>query len=170
MKACYDNVIASGKVRRDIRPPDEMAAVESLDAISQQGRLIIVTSRQSWREQEGTRDPVTRTKLAQARHGLPVLANDHVVLECRNQGDVYGGFIAHALVSDIVDEQLLAALLGAGLEHDDAHHLMYAVHNGCDFFVSLDPHFVGRKLSLEPICRGLRIVKPSELVAVVAAS
>jgi predicted nucleic acid-binding protein len=80
-----------------------------------------------------------------------------------------GGFIANVGVSDVVDEPLFEQLKNAGLasgkpsrRDSDALHLMYAVHHHCDWFVTLDSDFT---TELEPLCRGLRIVRPSELVA-----
>ncbi len=42
--------------------------------------------------------------------------------------------------------------------------------NGCDRLVTTDPHFLHRRSALEASCRGLRIVKPSELAAELAAT
>ena len=57
-------------------------------------------------------------------------------------------------------------LKGLGLDDDsDAKHLMYAVTNGCDRFVTLDPHFFSRIAALEARCPSIRIVRPSELAA-----
>jgi hypothetical protein len=47
---------------------------------------------------------------------------------------------------------------------------MYAVHNRCDRFVTTDPHFLDRRATLEGSCRGLRIVRPSELSNELAAT
>ena len=78
--------------------------------------------------------------------------------------DYLGGFITNPLVTDIVDDALFAALNAQGLRDAAARHLMYAVCNACDRFVTLDPDFLDRRDALEAQCRGLRIVKPSELV------
>jgi hypothetical protein len=40
--------------------------------------------------------------------------------------DPYWGCICSPLVTDIVDEPLMSNLIAAGLEIDDAKHLMYA--------------------------------------------
>jgi hypothetical protein len=39
----------------------------------------------------------------------------------------------------MADEALLAAFKKAGLKDADARHLMYAVHSGCNRFVTTDP-------------------------------
>jgi predicted nucleic acid-binding protein len=77
------------------------------------------------------------------------------------------------LVGDVVDRPLYEEILAAGLKKDrgrserqsDALHLMYAVHDQCEWFVTLDPDFHDIRAKLEPLCRGLRIVTPGELEA-----
>jgi predicted nucleic acid-binding protein len=70
------------------------------------------------------------------------------------------------MVSDIVDEALFADLKAMGLPNDsDARHLMYAVENKCDRFVTLDPDFLDRRDALHVRCPTIRIVRPSELAA-----
>jgi hypothetical protein len=73
-------------------------------------------------------------------------------------------------VTEVVDDPLLAAFTTAGLKDAaDARHLMYAVHNKCNRFVTTDPHFLTRRAKLTPLTRGLLIKKPSELAAEMAA-
>src|SRR6516162_2627363 len=42
------------------------------------------------------------------------------------------------MVTEVVDERLFSDLNKAGLLDGDARHLMYAIHNKCDRFVTLD--------------------------------
>ena len=42
---------------------------------------------------------------------------------------------------------------------------MYAVHNGCDRFVTTDPDFLDRRLELEALGKGILTRRPSELAA-----
>jgi hypothetical protein len=47
---------------------------------------------------------------------------------------------------------------------------MYAVHNECDRFVTLDwKDLFPLRATIEPLCRGMKIVVPSELVAKLSA-
>jgi hypothetical protein len=163
MRIYLDNVIASGRIRGDLEPP-EMAAVRQLDQQAANGKLEVLTARESWREQERTKDPAVRNALGQSRGDVPVVQDDHRVLGFSTLTAQYGGFIANPLVSDIVDETLFTELKKSGLKDADARHLMYAVCNQCDRFVTLDPDFIDRRDDLETLSRGLRIVKPSELV------
>ncbi len=165
MKAYLDNVIASGKVLSDLQPADEMAAVRTIEQLASQGALHVCTSRESWREQSRTRDRAKRETLEQARSGIPVVEKDHEVLGFSLQQDQYGGFIESPLVTDLIDNGLFNDLRIQNLDASDARHLMYAACNGCDRFVTLDPDFLTRRVGLEARCNGIRIVKPSELVA-----
>jgi predicted nucleic acid-binding protein len=101
-----------------------------------------------------------------------MITDDHRVRSIDHLQDPLGGFIANVEVSDVVDRPLYDALLAAGLKNkhnkkrqreSDALHLMYAVHDKCAWFVTLDPHFLDIRPTLAPLCRGLKIVKPSEL-------
>ena len=68
-------------------------------------------------------------------------------------------------MTDIVDEQLYDDLLAAGLEPDDAKHLMYAVHNGYQRFLTLDKKILNRRDDLEKRCPSIRIQQPSKLTS-----
>jgi predicted nucleic acid-binding protein len=164
MKVYLDNVIVSGLTRSDLQPL-EMGAVGCLCQEAAKGMLTILTSRESWREQERTNDPAVRKVLKDSRGDIRVIQDDHRVLGFSNQSDQYGGFIAYPLISDIVDEALFADLKKGGLKDPDARHLMYVICDHCDIFATLDPDFIGRRKDLESMCRGLRILKPSELWA-----
>ena len=142
-----------------------MEALRRLVAIANSGTdLQVLTSRESWREQERARDPTVRALLEQSRPAVPLVREDHLRVGFHYQ-ESERGFIGYFALTEVVDEGLLDALKGAGLKPPDARHLMYAVHNGCDWFTTLDPDFFDRRNKLEAMCRGLRIVNPSELLA-----
>ncbi len=162
MKVYWDNVIASGAARGDL-PPQEMAVLARLSQDPCRGRVEVVTSRESWREQERASDESVRATLEQARSDVPLVERDHEVRGFSELQDQLGGFVTIPLVTDIVDEQLFAALQAQRLKAADARHLMYAVSNGCERFVTMDPDFINVRASLEPLCRGLRIVTLAEL-------
>ena len=160
MKVYLDNVIVSGKVRADLEP-NEMTAVEELYRLAERHCLEKVTSRETWREQDRTPDLDIRSALQDSRGDVAVVQDDHRLLGYSYLQDQYGGFIANPLVTDIVDEPLLEMLINAGLKNADPWHLMYAT----DRFVTLDRGFLDRRVLLEGYCPGIRIVKPTELVA-----
>src|SRR5260370_4984795 len=83
IKAYFDNCIESGRVRADLQP-DEMAAVRSLLKARDEGKVEIVTSRESWRAQDRTKDPTVRAQLARPRGDTPLVSNDHNLFSFHN--------------------------------------------------------------------------------------
>jgi hypothetical protein len=79
VRAYLDNVIVSGMVRRDLGPASEMLAVDRLEQVASDGRLILVTSREAWREQERVSDQKVREELARSRSRIATVADDHRV-------------------------------------------------------------------------------------------
>jgi len=171
MKVYLDNVIVSGKVRGDLRPPEEMAAVRALVKADEKGQIEIYTSRWTWSEQDRTRDDVIRVKLKESRGEIEVVADDHRVLGFWNQEGRFGTEVTNPMVTEIVDERLFADLKKAGISDGDGRHLMYAIHNKCDRFVTLDTgDLLPKRSDVTPLCRGTKIVTPSELAAELSAS
>jgi hypothetical protein len=164
MRAYLDNVAASGRVLGDLVPVAEMAAVRDIEHAAAARLLKMVTSRESWREQERTKDPDKRARLEAARGEVSAVAHDHVMLGSSSVFGQYGTTAVNPMLTDIVDEALFADLKSFGLEDADARHLMYAVVNACDRFITLDPDFLDRRSALHARCSSIRIVRPSELV------
>jgi len=164
MKVYVDNVIASAVVRADLAESSEMEALKRLQAPPYINELEIVTSRESWREQERTWDPEARAELRDARSGIGVVPDDHGVLDFSTIDYGYRGFVASPLVTDIIDEPTFAKLKGLGLKDADARHLMYALCNGCLRFVTTDPDFLTRRDAIEAAYPAIHVLKPSELV------
>ncbi len=163
VKIYLDNNIVSGMSRGDLEET-EMDAVRQIEAAEQRGELETLTSRETWREQDRTRDPAVRSQLEEDRKSVPLVDHDHVMLGSRalydNQGNWYGN---SPMLTEVVDKELLDALKSAGLKDADARHFMYAVHNGCDRFLTTDPDFLDRRPQLEALGRGILIQRPSEL-------
>ncbi len=164
MKVYLDNVIASSLVRDDLASFEERSALKRVQEHPNLERLEVVTSRQSWREQDRTRSARTREQLRSSRERTAVVSWDHTVLGSNSIDLGYWGFISSPLVTDIVDEPMFARLQAEGLKDGDARHLMYALCNGCDRFVTTDPDFLDRCSALEATYPGIRIVRPSELL------
>jgi predicted nucleic acid-binding protein len=165
MRVYLDNVAASGRVLGDLKPASEMKALEEIEHAHSTGLIKRVTSRESWREQERTKDVTKHAKLSAARAEVSTVATDHVVLGFSNLSNRRGTTLTYPLVSDIVDEALFSDLKKIGLREADARHLMYASVNACERFVTLDADFLDRRAALEARCSNLKIVKPSELAA-----
>jgi predicted nucleic acid-binding protein len=162
MRVYYDNVVASARVSEDL-PEAEMAALREIEAAHRAGTIKRVTSRESWREQERTRDPARRSQLEAARDLVSVVQADHRVIGFENLDGPFGTIATNPIMSDVVDESMFADLTAFGLQSADARHFMYAAANNCQRFVTLDPHFLDRRSLLESRCPSLRVVKPSEL-------
>ena len=142
MRVYYDNVIASGLVTGKIWPEPERAALCEIEAAHSNGTIKRVTSRESWREQERTRDDIRRAQLHSARDLVSVVQDDHRVLGFSNIEGPYGTVVTNPLVTDLVDEALFKDLQALGLKEADARHFMYAASNGCERFVTLDSDFL----------------------------
>ena len=84
--AYFDNCIVSGMVRGDLESA-EMTAVRSLKKVIEDGRLQIVTSRESWREQERATDPTVRAVLERARPDVPLVKENEKLLGMHSYGD-----------------------------------------------------------------------------------
>jgi predicted nucleic acid-binding protein len=137
-----------------------MTAVQSLLNARDDGHLEIVTSRETHREQDRTKDPTVRAQLAESRGETPVVPNDHKLLGFHNQMNHLGTVAVTPMLTEIVDEALFKNLPAAGLDV-----AVYAACNECDRFVTTDPHFTSMRTELEALCPDLKIVTPSELAA-----
>lgn len=164
MKVYLDNVIVSALVRDDLASSDEQRALKLLQEHLTFGKLEIVTSRESWREQDRTRCEKTREELRSSRDKTPVVSEDHKLLGFNSVDLGYRGFISSPLITDIVDEAMFAELRAVGLKSGDARHLMYALHNDCVRFVTTDPDFLSRRTEIEAAYPQIRIMKPSEIL------
>jgi hypothetical protein len=142
----------------------ERSALKLIQEHSNLGKLEIVTSRESWREQERTRNTEARDELRASRDKTPVVSHDHKLLGFNSVDLGYRGFISSPLITDIVDEPMFQGLQTAGLKSADARHLMYALCNGCVRFVTTDPDFLDRRSAIEAAYSQIRIVMPTELL------
>jgi hypothetical protein len=162
LRVYLDNDVTSAISRRACERA-ELAAVDQLLEWKRAGKIILDTSRQSPREMDrAPREHQDGLKEGLADLGMAPI--DHQALGSYTLTDPYGGSICNPLVKDIVDESLYSDFLATGLGADDAKHLMYAVHNGYERFVTWDRHFINRRTILEKRCPAILIRKPSELV------
>lgn len=165
MKVYLDNVIVSSIEKGDLASPTERQALNELTSGKYADALECVTSRWSLREIERTKDGILRERLKRAFHTHSVIEYDHKVLGFHNQSDPYGGFIGSPLVTDIIDENIFSQLRALGLVKADPFHLMVALSNGCDRFLTTDPDFLDIRSGIEARFPSIRIVTPSELLA-----
>lgn len=83
---------------------------------------------------------------------------DHTLLGFNTVGDYRGGFITHPLIED---DPIARALWDLGVKRPDAHHLMIAIRNRCDVFLTCDGGILARRDTIQPKFP-IRIAKPSE--------
>jgi hypothetical protein len=162
-----DNVITSGWVLKDLKPQEAMEAVERLYALHDAGIIKRVTSKISGIEQARTTDLQKRAALAASADLVSVVQNDHRLLGFANLDYGSRGFISYPLIDDIVDPGLFEQLTkNCGLKDADAKHVMYAVANDCEYFVTLDTRdLLPRRSAIESICPQLKVMTPTEAVA-----
>jgi hypothetical protein len=164
-KVYLDNCVVSNEARSNLQAhPDEMAAVRAIYTAKDAGKIEIITSDQTTREQDRWFNEVGRKMLKEARSKLQMI-DDHRQLAGHAVYDQHSGSTAMVLGSSSLDQHLHNEFRGLRLSDDDAQHLVNAVHEGCDWFVTTDFNdFRDRRVSLELHCRGLKIVWPTELV------
>jgi hypothetical protein len=162
-----DNVIISGWVLKDLKPHEEMEAVERLYALHDARIIKRVTSKISGIEQARTTDVQKRAVLAASVDLVSVVQNDHRLLGFANLDYGARGFISYPLIDDIVEPALFEQLTkSAGLKDADAKHVMYAVANDCDYFVTLDTRdLLPRRSAIQSLCPQLKVMRPTEAVA-----
>ena len=71
------------------------------------------------------------------------------------------------LVSDVTDPDVFATLGEIGLTGSDPKHLMYAIHNKCDVFLTFDRRdFIerGRRAQIEASFPSIKVSTPEELL------
>jgi hypothetical protein len=166
MMVYHDTVIASGVQRGDLDPQLELEAARAL--LADLG-IEVVVSKETWREQEKALDVQVRRLLWEDRSKWRTVPLDHRLEGFSFVPDPYEGFTNSPMLSDIVDQGLfdqLRVILPNKRSEPDARHLMYAVVNGCVYFVTLDTRdILPNKAQLDSLCRGMTIVRPTELVA-----
>jgi hypothetical protein len=92
---------------------------------------------------------------------------DHTVHGFANQEGPMGTVCSYPLVSD---DPVSRKLREIGLGRTDAHHVMLAIHNGCDYFITCDTKSILKyRLAVEAKCPEIKLRKPSQLLAELAA-
>ena len=158
MKAYLDNNIVSAIARDDT--PAQSEALDALLKAYEQGKIELVTS-------ELTLDEIKRYE---GRHPaqwtfrllkkVPIVQWDQL-LGFHNSGDRLGGWISYPIIQTL---PLYTALDALGLESVDGRHVFVAAKNGCDAFLTCDGGILHHAVSIETLCNGLVVQKPSDFV------
>lgn len=169
IRVYIDNDVASAITRlcTEKRPKVEKKALVQLLRWKATGQIILATSVQSEREM-GRAPNQYQAGLKKGLDGLEMAKYDHKAVGSTTVTDPYRGFVSFFPLTEIVDQKLYDDLVAAGLEDDDAKHLMYAATNHYERFLTWNhKHLLNknRKAKLEELCPSIKIQKPSELVA-----
>ena len=119
-----------------------------------------------------TKNAPRRENLIIDHKGLQPIPNDEKLLGYNTQSDQYGGFVTYPLIQDCQDETLRKELIAAGLEPKDAEHIVQAVANDCEVFLTRDEDTIIKphKQWLEQRFPTLKIRLPSELLSELASA
>src|SRR5262249_3315599 len=148
--------------------PAEMAALTPLLQLHSDGNLRVVTSQltrtemESWKSPQ--RSPAERVFLLLQKVEF---VQDHTLRGFNNQWGPMGG----ASCPMIEDDPVSSALWKIGLDRTDAHHVMLAIRERCNYFITCDRKSILKyRASIEAQFPPLRVLKPSELLAELTAA
>jgi hypothetical protein len=153
-------------LRHNIRHDDaksqrELAALEQLDGMcSLFGSGVVLA------EVLRTADEERRNYLIVDHKMLQPVEKDGRVVGFHALSDQLGGGCTYPLVSDVQDEKLRDELVQRGLEPGDANHIVQAVCNDCDVFLTRDERtiIIPHRYWLEARFPRLKVRLPSELL------
>ena len=147
-----------------------MTAIDSLLQNAKQDDLSLVTSRESMREIERTPVEATKRDLESTYATFEVVEDDHVVLGSSLYTDKWTS-ISMPFVSDVVDKAVFEKIGKIGITGSDQRHLMYAIHNKCDVFLTSDrKDFIKgtRRRDIEDTFPQIKVRTPVELLTEIA--
>jgi hypothetical protein len=162
MKIYIDTSCLRSNILRhsDSKSQREVAALEQLAE-----RYSLFGSRLTLREAMETTNAARRDSLMLDHKALESISKDEKLLGFNSQSDQYGGFISYPIMQDCQDEGLRKELIETSLEPNDAEHLVQAVYNDCEVFLTRDENtIIKHRLWLEQRFPNLRIRLPSELL------
>ncbi len=162
LKLYLDNDVFSAMMVK--QEPDmteiENAAIVRIRSKAARNELTLVASEVHRREI----DKVPGQHRAPYQSALGILpqvefVEDHTLLGFNTVGDPRGGFVTSPLIED---DAIARVLWGLGVKRLDAHHLMVAIRNRCDVFLTCDGGILARREAIQGKF-AIRIAKPSEL-------
>ena len=161
-KAYLDNNVVCAIGNDDLKAESE--AFDTLLDLSGRGEVRLVTSQLSKEEM----DRCSKQEYMKVPNRIFNLlkkdpfVQDHTLLGFHNQWDRTGGSSCPL----IEDDPYSTELRRIGLDRTDAHHVMLAIRNGCDYFVTCDAKSILKyRATVEAQYPAIKLVKPSELVA-----
>ena len=147
--------------------PDESEALTDLFKLDDDGRVNLVTSKVSHDEIDGYDgkkglEGENRPKVERSYYLLKKVPSIEYnkLLGFNNQWGRSGG-ISYPLIED---DPICLKLCDIGLDKADAHHVMVAISNECDVFVTFDEDTILRYRKEIEKKFPIELMKPSELV------
>lgn len=164
LRVCYDTVITSDRVLKDIDAPAERLAVEQIEELHREGLIKRVTTPVSRDEERRTRSPEKRAALEVGWNEVSVVQPEPKLLGFQSHDMGRRGFISYPLMSDL-DDDLVSRLQAVGLKRNDARAVAFAASTACDYFVTFDTRdLLPHKIEIEAVCPQVRIVTPTEFM------
>ena len=163
--AYLDNSVVSAKGKREAST--ELSPLEDLFQRHIRGEIRLVTSEITHREissyLSSHRTPIETVYLHLQQ--VPVIEAQRLV-GINSYWDVHGGWNSPM----IEDDAIWRTIQRIGLDSTDAHHLMVAVRNSCDVFLTLDRRTILRFREELSKTLQLRLRLPSEYLVELRAS
>ena len=143
----------------------ETEALQRIEAEQRAGRwqLEWVVSRRTANELEKAPDIARKEGLRAAYDAATHVGDDHTVKGFSSVDLGAAGFVTTPLVEDVPDERIFAELCEMGLDVMDARHLTVAIHNRCDYFLTMDKKVLSRRAKIAARYRTIDVMKPSDL-------
>jgi hypothetical protein len=148
---------------RDGKSENQRQALKKLLEMRASGHLVLRRSQVNRVEVANTKNEEQRDKLEADYMALDPVAKEQNVSGFQCIPSPTGSFISNP-VSDL-DSAAYKECRERGLKERDTLHILRAVENACDVFLTRDKGIIKRRQWLEERFPGLKIRLPSELVA-----
>ena len=122
-----------------------------------------MVSRRTANELEKAPDIARKEALGAAHNAATLLGDDHAVKGFSSIDLGPAGFVTTPRAEDVPDERIFVELREMGLDVMDARHLTVAIHNRCDYFLTMDKKVLSRRAEIVARYRTIDVMKPSEL-------
>jgi len=159
MKGYLDNDVVSA-IRRQDQATVENAAIREIQNRSRAGNILVRVSKIHERTQHGCPRPTSGSRKRSSPTGRGRRSS-------RTSGSTASTSQSHGsmIVSPRHEEEPIARRLRQiGLDRDDAHHVMLAIHDDCDVFVTCDYATILRYRAAVEGAFPIRLMRPSEFV------
>jgi hypothetical protein len=164
LKVYMDNVVASAITKKDLEPAEEQEALEAILIPSDKFGLYV--SPQCNREMDRIPNEEHRRERTAGIAGYPHVKDVYLILGFQSPLDWRIGGAVGPLIDDKPDRKLYEWLRSLGLDENDAMHMMYAIHNTCDIFLTNDrKNFSSRREKIQERYPSIKVTWPTEFRA-----